>query len=953
MARYAFLIGVSEFSDQRLARLNAPINDVRALQAILEDGARGNFDSVELSLNEDFLAIRDHLSTFFNDRAPGDVLLLYYSGHGILGRGNRLFLATSGSNLETPRTRSISAQEIREFIEESRAQRQIVVLDCCHSGAFAEHAKAAALPPAVTSNTFSSGDAGLYVLTAADTLQFAWDGAELRTGGDADSGISKFTSWLVQGLEKGEAAPDDEQITMDALYRYLSGRARAEGSVTTPQRFVQGGVGDLVISANPLMGISQIDPEIVAALVAAEYRTRLGAVAELTLKIEEGQTIAARAARRILERHLQLERDYQVRRAIIRALEQGSDHPHEAAQLAEEERQRAEAARLAEEQKQRAEAARLTEEQKQRAEAARLAEEEKQRAGAARLAEEERQRAEAARQAEEQRRRAEAEAARQAEEQRLWAEAEAARQAEERRRRAEAEAKAAQRAEERRQRAEERHQRVKLVVGAVFSVARWWVAGQRAAALAVFAVTVVLAIAYYAAFVQPPMQPQTGTLLLQGTPDDAVLAIDGEKVGPAKDFQQKISPGPHELEISANHYQTHHETVIIPAGGEKTAQFALAPRPPPLPTGTLVVAGTPPEATLKIGDKEAGSANGSYELPAGKYKIVIRASSEYEVETQTVDIVAGQPTRVPFALALRPPHPPPPTTGTLVATGTPRDAMLKIGDKEAGSANGSHELPAGKYKIVISASSGYEVKKQTVDIVAGQPTLVQFALASRPLPPTTGTLVVTGIPRDATLKIGGKEAGTANGSHELRAGKYKIVISASSEYEEKTQIVDIVAGQPTSVRFKLTKSSRSPQETQTAFSPPPVIPTQPLQAPPQGLNPPGAGVRRSVRQDTETRVIWHGVWRQNSVGSCTAAWVPTLEILTPPAHGVIRLATDLGVPAKGSGCNNSVYGAALFYRPNPGFVGQDQFTFKSPVDPMISTYFGSKSPIHTVIITVN
>src|SRR5215472_4716949 len=198
MARHALLIGMSEFADERLARLNAPTNDVIALQGILQDNSRGNFDNVELSFNEDFLVVRDHLAHFFHDRSPDDILLLYYSGHGILGRGNRLFLATSGSTLDMPRTRSLSAQEIRDFIDESRAQRQIVVLDCCHSGAFAEHAKAAAPPPAVTPHTFSSGDAGLYVLTAADTLQFAWDGAELRTGSETGAvGISRFTSWLV------------------------------------------------------------------------------------------------------------------------------------------------------------------------------------------------------------------------------------------------------------------------------------------------------------------------------------------------------------------------------------------------------------------------------------------------------------------------------------------------------------------------------------------------------------------------------------------------------------------------------------------------------------------------------------------------------------------------------------------------------------------------------------
>jgi hypothetical protein len=244
-------------------------------------------------------------------------------------------------------------------------------LDCCHSGAFAEHTKAGAAAPAVTAETFSASDAGLYVLTAADALQFAWDGAELRSGDQAAAGFSRFTSWLVEGLEKGEAAPDDEQITMDALYRYVYRRARLEGSLATPQRFVQGGVGELVISANPLSGLSQINPGITSALASMDHRMRLGAVAELALHIEEGQPSFSHAARLLLQRHLRIERDYQVRRAITKAVperpRQAARHtrdvqqivPHQGTvgqkrrrtnketQQAEEEKRRAEAAQKA------------------------------------------------------------------------------------------------------------------------------------------------------------------------------------------------------------------------------------------------------------------------------------------------------------------------------------------------------------------------------------------------------------------------------------------------------------------------------------------------------------------------------------------------------------------------------------------------------------------------------
>ena len=251
MAQHALLIGVSRFDDSRLAALNAPADDVKALGAVLRDRQRGGFDNVAISLDEDFLTVRDRLATLFADRDPDDLLLLYYSGHGILGRGNRLFLATPGSNLDRPQARSLSAAEIREQMDQTRAERQVVVLDCCHSGAFVEGAKGATAAPAVTQDTFDASATGRYVLTAADALQFAWDGDSLKSGTVADRTLSRFTSWVVDGLGRGEASPNDEWITMDALFRYVSRRAKAEASPATPQRYMDRSTGDLVIGRNP------------------------------------------------------------------------------------------------------------------------------------------------------------------------------------------------------------------------------------------------------------------------------------------------------------------------------------------------------------------------------------------------------------------------------------------------------------------------------------------------------------------------------------------------------------------------------------------------------------------------------------------------------------------------------------------------------------------------------
>jgi hypothetical protein len=98
-------------------------------------------------------------------------------------------------------------------------------------------------------------------------------------------------------------------------------------------------------------------------------------------------------------------------------------------------------------------------------------------------------------------------------------------------------------------------------------------------------------------------------------------------------------------------------------------------------------------------------------------------------------------------------------------------------------------------------------------------------------------------------------------------------------------------------------------------------------------------LRRSVPPDTESMVSSASLWL-NREGQCRTNRVPALELLTVPQHGTVRFATvDAGVP-KGSGCANSVGGEGVFYRPTPGFVAQDQFTYNYPADPMAFDVLG-------------
>ena len=319
MARHALLVGVSRFKDSRLNTLNAPANDVEAFAAILRDPARGGFDGVKVSLDPDFLTFRDNLSALFNKRDPDDLLLLYYSGHGILRSDNRLYLTTIETDFEQPEARGVAASEIREAMDRTRAERQVLVLDCCHSGAFAPGAKGAGAT-AVTSDTFGSGS---YALTASDAQQFAWDGDRLASGNAATRTLSHFTSWLVDGLGRGDAAPDDPDISMDALFRYICRRAKAAGSLATPQRFVERGSEDLIIGRNPAAAGAASVQALAGQLGNADWTVRLAAAAALGKLARK--SASRDAARDALADRLGAERDFKVRGALLRGLELPSE----------------------------------------------------------------------------------------------------------------------------------------------------------------------------------------------------------------------------------------------------------------------------------------------------------------------------------------------------------------------------------------------------------------------------------------------------------------------------------------------------------------------------------------------------------------------------------------------------------------------------------------------------
>ena len=143
MGKFALLIGVSEYSEGEdpLSDLPAALNDVRQLAEVLEDQNIGGFQVKSLE-NPSGGQMRSEIEALFADRNADDLVLLYFSGHGITDQKGQFFFSTPKTRKDQRgflvKSSAIPAQEVHGYMDDCASDRMVVILDCCHSGAFGD-----------------------------------------------------------------------------------------------------------------------------------------------------------------------------------------------------------------------------------------------------------------------------------------------------------------------------------------------------------------------------------------------------------------------------------------------------------------------------------------------------------------------------------------------------------------------------------------------------------------------------------------------------------------------------------------------------------------------------------------------------------------------------------------------------------------------------------------------
>lgn len=240
MGRYALLVATGEYEDVRLSRLRAPEQDVDRLARVLEDPDVGGFTGVEVLRDRTDQEIRRAVEELLAPREADDLVLLYFSCHGLTTPARRLYFAATNTVQDRPAGTAIPRSFLNEQLEDCRAAGRVLVLDCCFSGAFVEGFKSAG------TSVLDDVGAGYVVMTASNAYEYAFEQDSLSLDAPV---ASLFTDVLIQGLAGGDADLDgDGWVDVDELFKYAQAEVRGRRPDQTPQYFAHGSARPLRIA---------------------------------------------------------------------------------------------------------------------------------------------------------------------------------------------------------------------------------------------------------------------------------------------------------------------------------------------------------------------------------------------------------------------------------------------------------------------------------------------------------------------------------------------------------------------------------------------------------------------------------------------------------------------------------------------------------------------------------
>ena len=239
MKKHALLIGVEEYRDKMISRLQFARADAIALAGRLRD--RCAFDNVHVLVEEGgdneplVVNVIRAMEDISAELQQEDLFLFFFAGHGIEKDG-RGYLLTRESRHGFPEHGSLSLEELRKALERLGAGKRLLLLDACRNGPDAGRSDTGNFMGDVTSrDIMATAMSRLDVGNATALLAACRSGQRAYEWPAKGHGV--FTHYLCEGLDG--PAWHGPSLDFGTLASYVSKRTRewnaAMHHLPTPQ----------------------------------------------------------------------------------------------------------------------------------------------------------------------------------------------------------------------------------------------------------------------------------------------------------------------------------------------------------------------------------------------------------------------------------------------------------------------------------------------------------------------------------------------------------------------------------------------------------------------------------------------------------------------------------------------------------------------------------------------
>ena len=239
---YALLVSVAHYEKlDPEDYLRFPESDARALYRVLISKEGGSFPAENVHMLTGRKATLQNLQHELEDwlssaARPQDQVVVYFAGHGFLGKDGQGYLALWDIDPTSPETTGYPMNRLGKMLADHvKAHWKLVLLDACHSAKITPETSNQAVDEQI-SRLPKGFPGGFLVFSATRAQEKSYEDPRLSNG------FGVFTFYLKQGLEgQADRQPCDGVITADELIDYVRSGVREytmqRGVIQTPTEY--------------------------------------------------------------------------------------------------------------------------------------------------------------------------------------------------------------------------------------------------------------------------------------------------------------------------------------------------------------------------------------------------------------------------------------------------------------------------------------------------------------------------------------------------------------------------------------------------------------------------------------------------------------------------------------------------------------------------------------------